>query len=132
MNYLIDTHCILWCISAPEKLSKNVLKILENSSNRIVVSSISLWEIALKIRLKKLEISGFKEEIIPELLTRMNIEISDFSGEEGILFSKFELLEHRDPFDLFLIYLSIKRNYTLISKDSAISKLKIKGFKTIW
>ncbi|MCW7457589.1 type II toxin-antitoxin system VapC family toxin [Leptospira bandrabouensis] len=132
MNYLIDTHCILWCISDPEKLSKNVLKILENSSNRIIVSSLSLWEIALKIRLKKLEISGFKEENIPELLTKMNIEIMDFSGEEAILFSKFELLDHKDPFDLFLIYLSIKRNYTLISKDSVISKLKIKGFKTIW
>ncbi|MBM9548921.1 type II toxin-antitoxin system VapC family toxin [Leptospira sp. 201903074] len=132
MNYLIDTHCILWCISDPGKLSKNVLKILENSSNRIVVSSISLWEIALKIRLKKLSISGFREELIPELLTKMNIEILDFSGEEAILFSRFEILEHRDPFALFLIYLSVKGNFTLISKDSVISKLKIKGFKTIW
>ncbi|MCW7476135.1 type II toxin-antitoxin system VapC family toxin [Leptospira bandrabouensis] len=132
MNYLIDTHCILWCISDPEKLSKNVLKIIENSSNRIIVSSISLWEIALKIRLKKLEISGFKEENIPELLTKMNIEIMDFSGDVAILFSKFELLDHKDPFDLFLIYLSIKRNYTLISRDSVISKMKLKGFKTIW
>ncbi|MCW7457189.1 type II toxin-antitoxin system VapC family toxin, partial [Leptospira bandrabouensis] len=109
-----------------------VLKIIENSSNRIIVSSISLWEIALKIRLKKLEISGFKEENIPELLTKMNIEIMDFSGDVAILFSKFELLDHKDPFDLFLIYLSIKRNYTLISRDSVISKMKLKGFKTIW
>jgi PIN domain nuclease of toxin-antitoxin system len=68
MNYLIDTHCILWSISSPEKLSSTVLKILQDSKNRIVVSSLSLWEIALKVRIRKLEISGFLAEEIHSLL----------------------------------------------------------------
>jgi PIN domain nuclease of toxin-antitoxin system len=132
MNYLIDTHCILWSISSPEKLSSTVLKILQDSKNRIVVSSLSLWEIALKVRIRKLEISGFLAEEIPELLDKMNIEILDLTGEQAVNFSKFKVNDHKDPFDLFLIYLSITENYTLITKDSYISKLKLKGFKTIW
>lgn len=132
MNYLIDTHCILWSISSPEKLSSTVLKILQDSKNRIVVSSLSLWEIALKVRIRKLEISGFLAEEIPELLDKMNIEILDLTGEQAVNFSKFKVNAHKDPFDLFLIYLSITENYTLITKDSYISKLKLKGFKTIW
>ncbi len=132
MNYLLDTHCILWSISSPEKLSSTVLKILQDSKNRIVVSSLSLWEIALKVRIRKLEISGFLQEEVPELLGKMNIEILDLSGEQAVNFSKFIVNDHKDPFDLFLIYLSITENYTLITKDSYISKLKLKGFKTIW
>ena len=131
MNYLIDTHCILWSISSPEKLSSTVLKILQDSKNRIVVSSLSLWEIALKVRIRKLEISGFLAEEIPELLDKMNIEILDLTGEQAVNFSKFKVNDHKDPFDLFLIYLSITENYTLITKDSYISKLKLKGFKSI-
>ena len=132
MNYLLDTHCILWSISSPEKLSSTVLKILQDSKNRIVVSSLSLWEIALKVRIRKLEISGFLQEEVPELLGKMNIEILDLSGEQAVNFSKFIVNDHKDPFDLFLIYLLITENYTLITKDSYISKLKLKGFKTIW
>ena len=49
-----------------------------------------------------------------------------------VYFSKFIIKDHKDPFDLFLTYLSITENYTLITKDSYISKLKLKGFKTIW
>ncbi len=132
MNYLLDTHCVLWCISHPEKFSKRVIEILENSGNRIFVSSLSLWEIALKVRLKKLQISGFKVDQIPDLLDVMRIEILDFSGEEAIHFSKFEIIDQKDPFDLFLIYFSITKNCILISKDLVMSKQKLKGFKTIW
>ncbi|MCG9876190.1 MAG: type II toxin-antitoxin system VapC family toxin [Leptospiraceae bacterium] len=132
MSYLIDTHCILWCITDPDKLSKNVLRILENPNNRIFVTSLSLWEIALKIRLKKLTISGFKSEEIPNLLKRMSIEVLDLSAEEAINFSSLDLIGHTDPFDLFLVYLTIRRKLILISKDAIISKLKIKGFKTFW
>jgi PIN domain nuclease of toxin-antitoxin system len=113
-------------------LCSTVLKILQDSKNRIVVSSLSLWEIALKVRIRKLEISDFLPEEVPELLGKMNIEILDLSGEQAVNFSKFIVKDHKDPFDLFLIYLSITENYTLITKDSYISKLKLKGFKTIW
>ncbi len=59
----------------------------------------------------------------------MNIDILDLSGEQAVNFSKFIVNDHIDPFDLFLINLSITENYTLITRDSYISKLK--GFKTI-
>ena len=56
----------------------------------------------------------------------------DFGKAQSVRFSKFIIKDHKDPFDLFLIYLSITENYILITKDSYISKLKLKGFKTIW
>ncbi len=71
-------------------------------------------------------------EEVPELLGKMNIDILDLSGEQAVNFSKFIVKDHIDPFDLLLINLSITENYTLITKDSYISKVKLKGFKTFW
>jgi PIN domain nuclease of toxin-antitoxin system len=132
MNYLIDTHCILWSISNPEKLSKNVQRILEDPNNKIFVTSLSLWEIALKVRIKKLSISGFKLEEIPSLLKQMSIDLLDLSGDDAINFSGFTLTGHKDPFDLFLVYLAVRNKFILVSKDANISNLKINGLKTIW
>ncbi|MDB5118798.1 MAG: DNA-binding protein [Sphingobacteriales bacterium] len=54
MKYLLDTHVCLWAIADKDKLSLNVKKILEDGHNRIFVSQISLFEIAIKLKIDKL------------------------------------------------------------------------------
>ena len=51
MNYVIDTHILLWSIFDPEKLDNKHIKLIENSKNKIFITSISLWEISLKFGL---------------------------------------------------------------------------------
>lgn len=60
MKYLLDTHVILWIIGSSNLLSKKVKATIENSENKIYVSSVSLWEISLKFRLGKLSLSGME------------------------------------------------------------------------
>ena len=48
MEYLIDTHIFLWSLLDTSKLKPHVIEILENEENKIYLSSISFWEIALK------------------------------------------------------------------------------------
>ncbi|NCS93444.1 MAG: type II toxin-antitoxin system VapC family toxin [Leptospira sp.] len=62
----------------------------------------------------------------------MSIDLLELSGDDAINFSGFPLTGHKDPFDLFLVYIAVRNKYTLISKDANISNLKIKGLKTIW
>lgn len=83
MNYLLDKHCILWSISCPEKLSSTVIKILEDSKNRIIVSSLSLWEIALKVRIRKLELSGFYREFLKTLISQRS-PLTSFQNPIGL------------------------------------------------
>jgi PIN domain nuclease of toxin-antitoxin system len=66
MNYLLDTHYMLWAIGDSKKLSKNVRDIMMNSENRILVSTISFWEVSLKNSLGKLTIEGFSPEDLPQ------------------------------------------------------------------
>ena len=46
MNLLLDTHTIIWYFQNDEKLPSNISELLEDSSNNLYVSIVSLWEIA--------------------------------------------------------------------------------------
>lgn len=132
MTYLLDTHALLWVIGDSKQLSKKVIEIIENQDNRILVSSISLWEISLKFRLGKLSLSGIKPEDILSYLEKLNINSIELSPEEALLYHKLKESFHKDPFDRMIIWQCISKKYTLISKDSMMKKYKVSGLKAIW
>ena len=57
MILLIDTHALIWYIEGNKRLRKYVVSVIENTDNTIFVSKASLWEMAIKMSLKKLEMS---------------------------------------------------------------------------
>jgi PIN domain nuclease of toxin-antitoxin system len=48
MRFLLDTHVLLWVANSPERLSRAVCDLLQDSDNEIYFSILSLWEIAIK------------------------------------------------------------------------------------
>ena len=56
-NYLIDTHVLLWYIEGNTRLAPKIISILDNSQNKIYVSKVSLWEIAIKAEKGKLQLT---------------------------------------------------------------------------
>lgn len=54
MNYLLDTHVCIWAISEQDKLSARIKHILQDPENFFLVSKISLFEIAIKMKIGKL------------------------------------------------------------------------------
>jgi len=48
LNLLLDTHIVLWAIGKTNELSRKVIHEIKNPDNTILVSAVSLWEIALK------------------------------------------------------------------------------------
>ena len=57
MNYLIDTHTLIWDLEGSSKLSKTAKSIIENIDNQIYISIASLWEMSIKIKLNKLKLT---------------------------------------------------------------------------
>ena len=132
MNYIIDTHILLWSIFAPEKLENNHRQLIENRNNKIFVTSISLWEISLKFGLGKLELNGLKPSDFIDVCNEMNIEIIDI--EKNLMASYDELPQvkkHKDPFDRLIIWYCINNSYTLISQDQKIAEYKPFGLRLI-
>jgi len=59
MKLLLDTHMLLWSIGKSNELSQKVKKELENTNNEVLISAVSLWEIALKHSVGKLIVDSF-------------------------------------------------------------------------
>lgn len=54
MKTLLDTHALLWLITSDKRLSKTAKDIFLNQENRLFFSITSLWEICIKMSLRKL------------------------------------------------------------------------------
>lgn len=128
MKYLLDTHALLWILEDNENLSKKVKRIYLNGANEIFLSVASLWEMAIKISLKKLTLSERLDKFVEHHVIDNNIRLLNVTAEH---IAPVEALpfHHRDPFDRLLVAQSLKENLPLLSKDKSFDKYQI---KRIW
>jgi len=132
LKLLLDTHTLLWTIGKTDELSDLIIYELKNASNEILVSAVSLWEIALKHSLGKLIIS-FEIKNIPEYCKRMGFELIPLEALTALNSQQLpQKNNHKDPFDRMLIYQCITNGYTLASKDQKIKAYAEDGLKYIW
>ena len=132
MDYLLDTHSFLWTVFEPKKLSKSARAFITQPENRVIVSSITFWEISLKYALGKLELSGVEPDELPSFAEQMGLSILPISPSEAASFHKLPRLLHRDQFDRFIIWQAIQHKMTLISKDREFQEYQKFGPKTHW
>lgn len=113
-RYLLDTNALIRVISCPEELSSLAIDTI-TGDNDIIVSDVSLWEIAIKINIGKLDMDGS----IPDIERQCsNLDFDRLP----IKSSYFEILRtlpiiHRDPFDRLLISQAICEELPIISKS---------------
>ncbi len=128
MNYLLDTHALLWFISGDRTLSDKSKEIIENYDNKCYVSIASFWEISIKISLNKLQID-FKWNELETFLSENEIEILPIQLNHLQTLSTLPF-HHRDPFDRLLISQCKVEDLKFITKDENV--VLYKEIKTIW
>lgn len=133
MKYLLDTHVFLWMLLHTDKLSKKVYNVLEDSGKEIYLSAISLWEIAIKHQLRKLDLGGVDIRLLPNVAAQSDVKIITPEPYDFITYSELPLKkEHRDPFDRLLIHTAIRNNLILISKNKKFEQYKKDGLQMMW
>ena len=121
MRFLLDSHSLLWALGEPEKLSPKTRKVIEQSANRILVSTVTLWELSIKVNIGKLDIpEHFFEELEPA-----GFEILQFKQEHLVEYRKLPLKDHRDPFDRLLVSQAIYEQLTLVTKDEQLNQYSV-------
>ena len=131
MNYLVDTHILLWSFLETDKLSKEAKIALLNENNDIYYSPISLWEISIKYGLKKISLNGgtpddFFIELGNSFYHCKTIDPMD-------LVTNYKLpVHHKDPFDRFIIWEAIRNDFMLITADKNMRVYKKDGLKVIF
>lgn len=100
MDYLLDTQVMIWILTNPKKLPQNILQIVEEPTNNISVSSISLIEVVIKQAVQKIpEFTATTSEII-EQLSKISVSVRPITEIQIENYIKIPFLEeHRDPFD---------------------------------
>jgi PIN domain nuclease of toxin-antitoxin system len=115
MKLLIDTHTFLWFIHDDPRLSDHAALLLESDAD-LLLSTASLWEIAIKVNLQKLTLPDPYEIFIPHQIQVNSIEILPIRISHLAVAVKLPL-HHRDPFDRLLISQSIAEQISIISID---------------
>lgn len=129
MTYLLDTHYMLWAVTDTKKISDHIKNIITDPQNRIIVSAVSFWEVALKSSIGKLDISGFVPADLPGICETMGLEIINLNTTDSSTYNQLTATYHKDPFDRMLIWQAICNNYTLITADNTIKKYASEGLR---
>src|SRR4051812_13432930 len=95
---LSRASCYLWCVQNDRRLSKTAKNIIINAE-KVYVSSISCWEIAIKTKLGKLDANI--NELIAAIQTSGFLELPLMAAHTAAILQLPDL--HRDPFDRILI-----------------------------
>jgi len=130
MNYLVDTHILLWSFTEPDKLSNIVKSILLNENNKVFYSPVSLWEISIKYGKKKLSLNGGTPD---DFFSELNDSYFRCKSINTLyLVTNYKLsIHHKDPFDRFLVWEAINSDLILISADDGIKIYEKEGLKLL-
>ena len=115
MNIIIDTHIFLWALAEPLKLSDEKRSALEDLSNSIYVSAITIAELMIKTSIGKIQIDFDPIAMAKE----SGFELLDFSPESALLLKDLPF-HHKDPFDRMLVAQSIASKFPIMTEDSKI------------
>ena len=118
-QHLLDTHTLIWFIGGNKELSITARTSIEEDNVNNFVSIASLWEIAIKISLKKLELKTPFNQIGRQLLEN-GFELLPATFADTLTISALPF-HHRDPFDRMIIAQALTNGLTIISKDEHIS-----------
>jgi PIN domain nuclease of toxin-antitoxin system len=124
MKLLLDTHIFLWFIVGDLKLGSKARLLIEDAANEKFVSAASLWEIAVKHSLGKLNLSDDFDALFPKQLEINGFEMLPIKTTH---LSKLISLPfyHRDPFDRLIAAQAISENMQIVSVDEIFDSYKI-------
>jgi len=124
MRVLLDTHVFLWALFEPERLSKNVQKLLEDPKTGIVLSAASIWEISTKHRLGRLSHASYLVENLDQAIESLRAEELPITRAHALKAGGWQVV-HRDPFDRVLAAQAALEDLPLITADPAFQAFNI-------
>lgn len=120
MKLLLDLHIFLWYIAADPKLPAAYKAAIEDESNEVYVSVVSVWEAVIKNMIGKLPFPAPPATYLPD--KRRQHGFASLVVDEGA-FPRLATLPplHYDPFDRLLIAQALQHGLTLLSVDAAVT-----------
>ena len=128
MRILLDTHAFVWWLAGSSRLAETARRAVSIEENDIMVSAVSVWEIATKHRLGKLPeadalAGNMRAAIAGQGFEELPISVAD-AERAGRLAG-----DHRDPFDRMLVAQALAHDLVLVSNEDMFDRF---GVHRLW
>jgi PIN domain nuclease of toxin-antitoxin system len=123
MDVLLDTHTFIWYIEGNAKLTQKARDAIEISWDKIYLSIISLWEIAIKTGKKQLTLQNEFDDLL-DVLNSLEIEILSITFADTQIYKNLPL-HHGDLFDRMIISQAINNRLTVVGCEQAFNDYPI-------
>jgi PIN domain nuclease of toxin-antitoxin system len=124
VQLLLDTHIVLWWLMDSRRLPRRWRDGIADASTRVCVSAASIWEIAVKSGIGKLQLDLPRNFTLTKLASACGFEDLPIDARHAAEVASLPRY-HSDPFDRLLIAQSIVENLTLVSTDRAVRQYGI-------
>jgi PIN domain nuclease of toxin-antitoxin system len=119
MRVLVDTHLLLWSAAHSRRLPKEARRLLENPRNEVYYSAASLWEIAIKLGLRRTDFRVDLGRLRPTLseMGFLELPVTGVHAERLVTLPPI----HKDPFDRMLVAQSLCEPLVLLTNDDGLA-----------
>jgi PIN domain nuclease of toxin-antitoxin system len=117
MRLLLDTHAFIWAVTGDRALTAAARRLM-NKAEAVYVSAVSIWEVAIKAPLGKIDADC--DELLEAIEASGFIELP-VSARHASAVAKLPAL-HKDPFDRLLIAQAQTEPLRLLSADPVLAR----------
>ncbi|MGA2086531.1 MAG: type II toxin-antitoxin system VapC family toxin [Terracidiphilus sp.] len=130
LHLLVDTHTLIWMVEEAPRLGVQTAEALNRAGweNRIAVSAITPWEIALLVSKGRLQLGSDVMQWIREALAKPGVQLAPLEPEIAVASTRLPWEMHPDPADRILVATARHLGATLVTADGALLELAGKGY----
>lgn len=114
MRLLVDSQSLIWAVDVPARLSPAAAAALQDPANELLVSAATIWEIAIKVGLRKLTLTLPYRQWMIQALTDLGLSILPITVEYADVQASLPD-HHRDPFDRLIIAQALTEGIPIVS-----------------
>jgi PIN domain nuclease of toxin-antitoxin system len=115
MILLLDAHALLWWLADDSMLSPAARGAIADAGNDVVVSAATVWELAIKRAVGKIEIADDLAAAV-EAAGFSGVSVTMVDAEVAAALPPL----HRDPFDRMLVAQALRLDATIVSRDAVL------------
>jgi len=119
MKLLLDAHTLLWFVWDHANLSDNARNLMNDPANELLLSTGTIWEIAIKVGLNKLTLAEPYEDFMNRAIADNDLTVLETTVKHAAVLTTLPL-HHRDPFDRLLVAQAMVEQIPLVSNDPAL------------
>ncbi len=129
MKFFVDTHYVLWAAINSKRIEPWARKIIADLNNEVLVSSATLYEISLKVRLGKLpEAEDFENDLVANIEDGLGYTLMPLEPAVMLRAARFDA-DHADPFDRMIATHAIQHNLPLLTTDTRLEVFGVRRLK---